>query len=124
MQRADYSGDRRHQLVYFARAGDTYKIGITTQPSKRMVVLGREIGTPLYLEALVPGNLAVERLLHARFAAGRLHGEWFHRDTPGLREMVEAATHLEHWPWDAGASSVCWPLLEVWREARSSELVA
>jgi hypothetical protein len=102
------------KYVYFARAADAYKIGITSEPARRMQVLERQIGMPLYLEALVPGNLDVERRLHARFAVGQLHGEWFHRSTPGLEEMVAAATHLEHWPWDAGETSICDPLSE-WR---------
>jgi hypothetical protein len=51
---------------------------------------------PLHISALMWGDIHTERALHARFAEGRLMGEWFRRDTPGLQELITEAIGLEY----------------------------
>lgn len=66
--------------VYFIVCPDTSrcKIGFTKgQPEKRLA--GLQTGSPsqLCLISMHPGTPETERRLHDRFAADRLHGEWF-----------------------------------------------
>ncbi|WP_331728809.1 GIY-YIG nuclease family protein [Streptomyces canus] len=53
------------------------KIGTSGDPEARLRQL--QSGSPVPLSVLwsTPGDTALERELHARFAAHRAHGEWF-----------------------------------------------
>jgi hypothetical protein len=82
-------------FVYFirerGREDGPIKIGHTQRsPDARL----RDIVTmsPVELEvaAWARGSVWHERALHQRFAADRLHGEWF-RATPAIRELIDAA---------------------------------
>lgn len=81
----------RRYCVYFIRpeGGGPIKIGLTHDLSGRLTAL--QIGSPvkLALIARIDGGAGTtEAALHRRFAAGRLHGEWFREDTPGLLELI------------------------------------
>jgi len=66
----------QHSVVYFVRRGDgAIKIGLTTNLTQRMDAFNHV--HPVTLLGTMPGHREVERSLHARFAAHRLHGEWF-----------------------------------------------
>ena len=67
--------------VYFIHAADhgKIKIGTSKNPLKRMADLQAACGPLATLKLLgsIDGSYAVERLLHERFAAHRVSGEWF-----------------------------------------------
>jgi hypothetical protein len=50
--------------------------------------------------ACMPGNRASRSGYTTTSAYGRLEGEWFRADTPGLPELISAANHFEGFPWD------------------------
>ncbi len=73
--------------VYFVQAiaGGPIKIGMARDVVSRLNHL--QVASPVKLALLgtIPGGRAVERRLHEKFSANRLHGEWF---TP-TRELLE-----------------------------------
>jgi hypothetical protein len=79
----------RVRYVYFIRGEGTglVKIGVADDPRTRLRDLS--IGSPVALTLLgqTPGNEAIERALHKRFAALRAHGEWF-RETHELASFI------------------------------------
>jgi len=62
-------------VVYFMRLGDLIKIGYTTNLRQRVSSIN-----PEEVLATEPGGRARERELHKRFAALRVHGEWFRHE--------------------------------------------
>lgn len=77
--------------VYFiqvAQPNGPIKIGIAADVRKRLE--GLQTGNPerLVLLAELAGGVAEEIELHARFDSGRIRGEWFRADTPGLAELI------------------------------------
>lgn len=79
------------QVVYFAALGSLVKIGISTDPEKRVASLAAE------LVATEPGGRKREGELHRRFDAARERMEWF-RPTADLRCYVEALPTFAGWP--------------------------
>ena len=71
-------------FVYFLRREWLVKVGFSTNPKRRISNLG---GGDLL--ALMPGYLADERALHARFGHLRVHDEWF-AYTQELAEYIDA----------------------------------
>jgi len=71
---------KRH-YIYFAQAQDDgqgrIKIGCSYRPAKRLEALSIWSPYPIKIIAVAVGDFAVERQLHAHFAADRLHREWF-----------------------------------------------
>jgi hypothetical protein len=63
--------------VYFIVAGKKVKIGTAKNPLKRHASLQCGSPVPLRLMAQTPGDTRLERELHDRWDAHRLHGEWF-----------------------------------------------
>lgn len=84
-------------FVYFIQAGDDgpVKIGIAADPQKRLDEMQIGNHADLVLIAYRPGGLQMERELHARLASGRIRGEWFAADTPGLKEEISLAIDIE-----------------------------
>lgn len=78
--------------VYAITDGDAIKIGWTRRPPAgpggRLVQLQTAHPRKLRLLGVVAGALAAEANLHRRFAAYRLHGEWF-RYVPDIVEYFE-----------------------------------
>lgn len=71
---------RKRSVVYFvAAANGIIKIGTTGYLDQRMKILRGQSPLPLELLVVTPGKRADEFAYHARFAAHRLHGEWFAR---------------------------------------------
>lgn len=87
--------------VYFIQAGEhgPIKIGVATDPEHRRQMLQTGNSADLILRAAIPGSghgaLKLERKLHDRFAAGRMQGEWFRPDTPGLKTAIAKAVQVE-----------------------------
>lgn len=66
--------------VYFIMCPETQrcKIGFTKgDAQKRLSSLQTGSASELSLVAMHPGTIETERALHEKFAASRLHGEWF-----------------------------------------------
>lgn len=67
-------------VVYFVATDcGRIKIGTTKFIAQRMDILRGQSPVALTLLATVRGDRATEHEYHARFAAHRLHGEWFTR---------------------------------------------
>jgi T5orf172 domain len=77
--------------VYFADAGGSIKIGWSKKVSARLAQLQTGSAVPIKLLGTMPGGLAVERRVHARFAHLRLSGEWF-TAAPELLAYVDEVT--------------------------------
>lgn len=77
--------------VYFivADAVRRVKIGITTDLRLRFETLQAFSPVELRVAAFMDGPLQLERSFHQKFAAYRLHGEWF-RMVPALEEEIRA----------------------------------
>lgn len=67
--------------VYFARAGDAVKIGVSRNVRRRVQMLSTCSPFPIQLLAVMPGGIQDERALHRRFAHLRMNGEWFRPDS-------------------------------------------
>jgi len=61
-------------VVYFLRIGNSVKIGTSTNLRLRLTSLSL---LPKNIVLLVPGGLETERLLHRKFKAQHIQGEWF-----------------------------------------------
>lgn len=77
-------------MIYFIQEGEDgpIKIGSASDPQVRLGDL--QVGNPteLRIVATRAGDARFERYLHRRFVLGRLRGEWFSADTPGLRDYM------------------------------------
>ena len=87
--------------VYCIRGGGLVKIGVARCVHRRLADLMAASPVALVPVGFIPtpesyrDAFAVERALHARFAALRAHHEWFH-EAPALTAFMEA--HLDPWP--------------------------
>lgn len=82
--------DQREYVVYFIRRGidGPIKIGRSCDVTKRMSALQISCAEPLMLLATTSGDYRLEAILHKRFGAARLEGEWF-------RPVEELLRHIE-----------------------------
>lgn len=66
-------------FVYFIEAPETgrLKIGHSGSPKYRMESIQSMSPVKLRMIGVIPGSIADEKALHARFSAYRTHGEWF-----------------------------------------------
>ena len=81
-------------MVYFVDcpALRAIKIGVTAAtPGRRLRQIQQGMPAKCFLIAATPGGAALERALHARFAAHCIRGEWF-RYTPTLWWFAAMAT--------------------------------
>lgn len=80
------------KVIYFVQAGEggPIKIGITEEDcvDRRLTQLQGANPVQLRLLATQFGGILNEKQLHARFAAHRIHGEWF-EPTPELLALIE-----------------------------------
>lgn len=84
---------RRRGLVYLIHALDTprYKIGKTTVIDIRAETLNRQSPYPVEIVALIPSEdiTTDEGALHQRYAAYRVHGEWFELPPEAVEEIKD-----------------------------------
>lgn len=87
-------------MIYFIQSGveGPIKIGFAMTRSdcdRRLRIL--QIGNPehLFLRGVLGGDMKRERTLHQRFHDGRIRGEWFRPDTPGLDDLISDALDEE-----------------------------
>lgn len=79
-------------MIYFAEAVGVgnIKIGFTDGPvESRIADLQTGCPVPIRLLGTAPGTLGDEKDLHRRFAAQRVHGEWF-KPAPDLLALIGA----------------------------------
>jgi hypothetical protein len=82
----------KEQLVYFiATQSGPIKIGIAINPDGRCKSLQTSHHERLEVLATCPGGQELEQVYHKRFAAHRLHGEWFERCPEILGEIERLA---------------------------------
>jgi hypothetical protein len=84
-------------MIYFTQDTQTkaIKIGYSKNPTKRRAGLQSSTPSQLVLLGCVPGGLEHESAYHEKFAAFRLHGEWFKPDIwPAVLQIIahEAAS--------------------------------
>lgn len=77
-------------MIYFVKAGQFLKIGISENPEKRVREL--QIGNPHKLELLgtIPGDEQDETEIHNAFSDHHSHGEWYFYSKP-VRTFVKFA---------------------------------
>lgn len=82
--------------VYFAQTTDNrfVKIGYAADVKKRLEGLQTGTPEPLKLLAAIPGDHALERALHQRFAYLRHYREWFRTD-PAIAQVAVSAARLQ-----------------------------
>lgn len=77
----------RHCFVYFIECGGRIKIGRTTDVTRRVREMSTFTHDPVNLLAAVPAHASLEPLIHDRFAAARVKGEWYDL-TPPLENFI------------------------------------
>ena len=87
----DYQAPVRSS-VYFIGCSAAIKIGVTVKLEARLATLRSHSPLPLSLMASIEGGSTVEREYHRRFAAHRLHGEWF-EPHPDILAEIARLTH-------------------------------
>ena len=73
--------DKQKGVVYVLDAGDSVKIGRTSNPKQRILTVIRISGKPVQRVIISPfckNYIQLENILHKKFAATRTIGEWFH----------------------------------------------
>ena len=81
-------------LAYFIQAETgQIKIGLAKDPRERLRTLQTGSPVALRLLAFIAGGYDAEQGYHARFAAHRLHGEWFAPHPDILAEITRLAPH-------------------------------
>jgi DNA-binding XRE family transcriptional regulator len=77
-------------FVYFIGCTDRVKIGYSVDPAARLSKINADAPWPCELLGYVSADDFPEFELHDRFAAVRLHGEWFAL-TAEIRDFIAAA---------------------------------
>lgn len=82
-------------FVYFARAGNKVKIGVSKNPRQRLGSIKTGNSNKVRIYYVTPGDAQKERDLHKLFAELRVNGEWF-LFSQAIREWIAAdeATRL------------------------------
>lgn len=79
-------------FVYILRAGDHFKIGFSTNAMARLFTLKTSGPIKVDFMIVVPGTVAMERLLHLKFTPNRVAGEWF-KVGPNFDNLVRQLTN-------------------------------
>jgi hypothetical protein len=64
-------------FIYFARAGNKVKIGISKNPRQRLGSIKTGSSSKVRIYYVTPGDAQKERDLHKLFSEYRVNGEWF-----------------------------------------------
>ena len=82
-------------FLYFVQAGDAIKIGCTQNPKKRFAQMQTGCPKKIVVLCALEGSAWLERFYHRKFAAHRLHGEWFDPHPDILAEIERLRTPSE-----------------------------
>jgi len=108
------------KTVYFIQSeiGGLVKIGITKDFAYRFASLQNQCPVPLQILGTMTGDLAQESRVMARFAAYRVHGEWFEPVKDLLRYIADSTTptDAESLPLSNGMHQAVGTLHEWWYE--------
>jgi hypothetical protein len=74
-------------FIYFARAGNKVKIGISKNPRQRLGSIKTGNSSKVRIYYVTPGDAQKERDLHKLFAEYRVNGEWF-MFAPAIRNWI------------------------------------
>jgi|SRR5688572_16922262 len=76
--------------LYVLESSNLYKIGYSFDPDTRLRRLQTGSATPLTVVHLIrtPHFRELEKKLHRRFAAKRIHGEWYALDNADIEYMA------------------------------------
>jgi len=85
------------RCIYFVRAGakGPVKIGYAVSVAERVALLQTGNHLPLLLLGVYPGTVALESMLHAKFARERIRGEWFKPSARLLRYIANLNTDFD-----------------------------
>jgi hypothetical protein len=99
-QALDDARDGKRSVIYFVQAvgGGPIKIGRTSQLDRRLAAFATANHAPMVLLATEPGAWEREQVLHRKFRADRLKGEWFSPSTSLLAYIGELVTKTRHRP--------------------------
>ena len=76
--------------VYFMRAGDSIKIGVSQNVTQRVREIRTANSSDIHLIGALVGGRHLEGILHHRFRKHHIRGEWFKLDIlPEVLDMVE-----------------------------------
>jgi len=108
------------KTVYFIQSeiGGLVKIGITKDFAYRFASLQNQCPVPLQVLGTMAGGLAQESRIMARFAAYRVHGEWFEPVKDLLQYIADSTTPIdtESLPLSNGMHQAVETLHEWWYE--------
>ncbi len=82
------------------------KIGSSARPLTRLAHFQSDSPVKLELLATCSGGMKRERIYHQRFAADRLHGEWFGRSEPLERLIKWHRVRESLWSTGSGGANV------------------
>jgi hypothetical protein len=82
----------RAGYIYFLRCDGRMKIGFTTNPLKRLMVLKTAVSHEIDGMAIIPGTEREERRAHLYLGRHRRHGEWFDCHPDVTKVMVRSLT--------------------------------
>lgn len=82
-------GKKGDRVVYFIAQGPYVKIGTTNDFERRLKQLRFWSPVQFTVLGIAHGGFALERQIMRRFAASRVHGEWFEM-TSALREFIDS----------------------------------
>lgn len=76
--------------VYFLRAGDSIKIGVSQNLRQRIREIRTANSSDVHMIGALVGGRHLESILHHRFRKHRIRGEWFKLDIlPEVLDMIE-----------------------------------
>lgn len=91
------------KFVYFISNGEFVKIGVASNPEKRLKQLQTANHTKLKLFAFTEGGEVVEKVMHKLFEPLRVRGEWFKLKSPltDFMDMIRyyGYTVMSHPKW-------------------------
>jgi hypothetical protein len=88
----------RTGFVYVIQCGESFKIGLTNNPTKRLRVLSVKAPFPLTVHLLIPTNNmeALEGELHTFFAHKHRRGEWFDLTEEDIEILRQKYITVDH----------------------------
>lgn len=94
LQAATPKRPERLGAIYVIKVGDRHKIGLSLNPEQRIAGMQLPERPQVVLIYRTKKARGLEQALHRKYAAHRLHGEWFKLDKP---QLVEIAKVCEAW---------------------------